>query len=260
MTRRTRLLAALAAVVLGTLAVPALSAVFSRQWEARLERERGPRTPPGSKVWAHRGLRQNGAPENSHAAVVAAAAAGFRGVELDVWYSSEAGLRVSHNRTKGALALELPRLEALVAREPELSYYWLDWKGLSPEVARAAGPLLSQALGKDGLAARCVVESRDAEALAELRRFVPELRLALHLGPWELPRWTPLWGLALRDVHRHGIDALSVAAAHVDAELRRRTEPLWLLTYTVNDASRLDELLALGVDVVLTDSLPPGGP
>lgn len=243
---------------------------------------------PRPLVIAHRGY-SGFAPENTILAFDRALAAGADLVELDYHHSAEGVPVVIHDstldRTTDAVARwggkDLPvagrRMEDLSALEagawfqPPLSGLripslaqaldFIQSRGVTL-IERKAGdaPTLSRLLRERGLVNRVVVQAFDWEFLRAFHRLEPEQVLGA-LGP---PGSRD--GRRLTDEERmlgetwleevRGLGArLVVWNRQVNAEAVRRAHALGLRVwiYTINDPALADDLLAMGVDGLITD-------
>lgn len=236
--------------------------------------------PPGgplllAPVIAHRGASAD-APENTLGAIRLAADQGARCIEIDVSISRDDVPFVHHDATldrctngagrlcdHDAAALDrlsaanghpawqgesLPRLTAVVelCRERQLGLN-LEIKpvaGLERRTATAICAALSTQWPED---LPFVFSSFSTEALDAARACWPDAARALLVGPvpddWEAR------------LVRHACRNLHCAGSGLTAEIARPliTAGVGLYCYTVNDAARARELLAMGVHGVFTD-------
>ena len=236
------------------LAAVIASFAYAARLEAQLESLRDPGLDGRPlALWAHRG--GPGAPPNSAQALDHARAAGYSGVELDVRWVEDRGLVCAHDPVQPGQAP--PSLGDLLRRHGDAFVYWLDFKTLTAPVAERAGPRLDALVRELRLSQRCFVEAADARALARLREHAPGIRPLLRATPWRRLRPGPGYLALLGDLHRHRIGAVSWPARDLDGGDAERLAPLLLLTFTVDDPARIDALDALGIEVALTDELPP---
>ena len=93
--------------------------------------------------------------------------------------------------------------------------------------------------------AHCLVTSFDHEAALAVKRRAPGLRTGLILGPGAIPA----------DVFDSPADALSVADVHVNEDFltRARAAGKAVHVWTVDDPSRMKELITLGVEAIITN-------
>jgi glycerophosphoryl diester phosphodiesterase len=219
-----------------------------------------------SRPWliGHRGVRGS-LPENSLAAFEAALEAGLDGVELDVQRSADGVLVVYHDfEMPSGAAVSSLKLETLQTLDPNIP----SLKSVLELAARYPGTLLNleikargvrthglerelaQLVRATNLADRVIVSSFRPLSLLKLRLAAPELRVGLLFAP-DLPWWLRS-GLSAGLLH---VDALHPHESQVDERLiaRARRRGLLVNTWTVNDAARVRELLALGVDGIIAD-------
>jgi glycerophosphoryl diester phosphodiesterase len=188
-------------------------------------------------VIAHRGASWD-EPENTVAAFRRAIEAGADFVELDVHATADGELIVVHDRPSPD-ARGLPRLEqvlvelggriAVMAELKEPHRY-----SRHDVVGRLAGMLPADAL----------VLSFEPRALQQVGRLRPELRTIQHLrtGASISMAGEYAWGVGFADgsVTPHGL-------------AKARALGLETTVYTVNDATRMRELVDLGVGGIFTD-------
>lgn len=95
----------------------------------------------------------------------------------------------------------------------------------------------------------CLVTSFDHEAALAVKRLAPGLRTGLIIGSGIGPGSIPA------DVFDSSADVLSVADGHVDEEFlaRARSAGKAVHAWTVDDPARMRELIALGVEAVITN-------
>jgi glycerophosphoryl diester phosphodiesterase len=228
-------------------------------------------------VIAHRGDSQR-APENTLPAFRSAVAAGADLVELDYFHSADGRLVVFHDETldrttdaeqifggeKIPLAsktfVDLQRLDAGAWFDPRFRGVKIPTLAESLDliqagsvtlIERKAGgaPACIQLLREKDLLDQVVVQAFDWDYLADCHRLAPGLTLAA-LGKEQLT------SAKLEQIENTGARAIgwrhddltssAIAAAH------RRGLKVW--AYTVNDPARARELIAAGLDGVITDS------
>jgi glycerophosphoryl diester phosphodiesterase len=207
-----------------------------------------------SMVWAHRGLRGPSAPPNTREAMLAAADAGYLGVELDLRWRDGA-LVVAHDADE----LGQP-FSAVVSGVSSGQYLWLDFKQLSASLARECAQALRRQLPVS-LRTRTFIESSSLQGLAVLRAALPGTRSIYTTRRWHWPRFSLGYVSLLHDIEQHEISILGLPAATLSPEVARALDGIGLFTWTTNDAGKLKQQQALGVDVILTDRLPtPNGP
>jgi glycerophosphoryl diester phosphodiesterase len=225
---------------------------------------------PGPLAFAHRGA--GGQPENTMAAFEAAVRLGYRYVETDVQVTADGVLVVFHDdrldrvtdrsgrvaelayaevrRARVAGREPIPTLEELLGTWPELRV------NVEPKRDACVQPLVEAIRRTNSLHRVCVGSFSDRRTARVRRRLGPQLCTAL--GPrgvaWlRAASWLPLpWRspaacvqvpLDLRGLPL--VDARFVRAAH------RRG--LQVHVWTVDDLNRMEELLDLGVDGIMTD-------
>lgn len=213
-------------------------------------------------ILAHRGASRV-APENTLEAFVQAARVGADGVELDVRRSADGALVVHHDA-------ELPGrgpIASLVAAELPSSVPGLDaaldacgdllvnieLKALPGEPdfdpTYGLGRMVARLVAGRGRAGRVVVSSFDLSALDATLAAEPAL-----VTGWLTPSWYDQTS-ALETVIAHGHRALHphheavtpalVAAAHAAG--------IAVATWTVDDPDRIRQLVAAGVDAIITN-------
>lgn len=236
------------------------------------------------RVGAHRG----GAllwPENSLLACRNALALGVDDVEADVHLSADGHVVVIHDPTldrtttgRGPVAaatladladVRLRGLDGAPCQEPLPTLAQL-LETLAPS---PAGLLLEIKVGADrgrypgieekvlalvrarGMASRVLLMAFEQDTVARLRALDPSIRTVLLIGRGDVARarvtpagslaWAVRLGAAAVGMDHRLVDASVVAAA--------RAAPLGLAAWTVNDASSIERMVALGVDVVISD-------
>jgi glycerophosphoryl diester phosphodiesterase len=229
-------------------------------------------TAPGPvvQVTAHRG-HARAAPENTLSAIRKAIEVGADYAEVDVQQTADGTVVLLHDRDLKRVAGDSRRLDELSDAEVRK----LDvgsW--FSPAFAGERVPTLVEAIdlcrgrikmnielklfGPDrrlaGEVARlvhegrfeadCLITSFDYDALRELKRHNPRLRTGLIVAH------------ALGDVSRLEVDALSVRADFLSAELMRaaRRHGREVHVWTVNDPRQMTRLMMRGVDNIITSS------
>jgi glycerophosphoryl diester phosphodiesterase len=229
-----------------------------------------------TRVIAHRGFSAK-APENTLAAVRLAMEIGADMVEIDITVSSDGHVVVIHDETlerttngRGAVAehslAELRELDAgswfapryLGEPIPTLGEVLDLVRGrmllnveIKPEAVTLGAPrLVAELIMERRMAAHVVVSSFAPAALDALRREAPEIRTA-SLYNDELHR-----GLTPRDiVEEVGATAFNIDHRSLSRETLASCRELGLpvSVYTVNDLTRMKELVAIGVDAIFTD-------
>jgi len=228
-------------------------------------------------VIAHRGARDI-APENTLAAFQAALDADADGIELDVTRCATGEIVVIHddtldrttNGTGPVAGMNFCNLRALDAgawfapqfagqRVPLLSEVLdlmghrlrinieikgRDWKGDGIEIE------IAQMIRDRGLEQEIVISSFNPAALVRMHRAAPELQRGLLYAPnlpaYLSPRWTRL---LTRPEALHPYYAMMDAQTVRHAQLRGCRVNVW----TVNTPQDMQEMIALGVDAIITD-------
>ncbi|MCS7078490.1 MAG: glycerophosphodiester phosphodiesterase [Chloracidobacterium sp.] len=232
---------------------------------------------PRPLIFGHRGAAGT-APENTHAAFRHAFAVGADGVELDVRCCASGELVVIHDATihrtsngagyVGQLSLKalrtfdfggwhssqfsgepIPTLEEVFAQLPADRLVNVEIKndGFHSHGEEAA---VVQLVARFGLRERCLISSFNPLVLWRLQQADSRIALAYLYrpeSPWYLRRLPITRLLQLKAIHPHHtlVTAAKVAAAH------RRG--LQVNTWTVNEASDFERVLACGVDGIMTD-------
>jgi len=202
-----------------------------------------------SMVWAHRGLRGPSAPANSTEAMRAAAAAGFSGVEMDLWWR-DGTLTVAHAENERGQ----PFAQVVSGVGPE-QYLWLDFKQLSASVARECSPKLLLELPA-ALRKRTFIESKSLAGLSLLRAALPGTRSIYTTSSWHWPRFSLGYALLLYEIEHHGLSIVGMPARNLTPEIASALRGIGLFTWTTNDPKKLALQQALEVDVILTDVRP----
>ena len=232
---------------------------------------------PGVQVIAHRGgagLR----PENTLAAFQHASELGADVLEMDVRLTADGAIVVLHDATvdrttdgSGAVAaltlaqlerldagyhwpnyrgrgLRVPRLEEVFARLPQMRMV-VEMKQFAPPSAVALCALIR----RSGMQAKVLVASFANDALRAFRDACPEV--ATSMSAFEARLFVMLRGFyapaatALQVPDRMR-ETVLVTPGLVETARRRK---LKLHVWTVNDEARMRELIALGVDGIMTD-------
>ncbi len=240
---------------------------------------RGPAEWPYPTLFAHRGGGLH-APENTIAAIKAGHARGYMAFEFDVKLSGDGVAMLMHDSTlerttngRGHVAeknmADLEKLDAgawhsdafrgeSVSRFSAVAAY-LHAHGLMANVEIKPCPTRDAETGKlvgemcteiwrDRLI-KPLISSFSVDALRAARAAAPDLPMGLLVETPLESHLALLQSLTCVSIHCHH--------ARVDPALVRffHGHGYRVLTYTVNDESRLDALLAMGVDGVFTDAL-----
>lgn len=239
------------------------------------------RVPLMPRVVGHRGAAA-AAPENTLAGFRAAAACGTRWVEVDVALTADGVPVLLHDETldrtsngKGSIAAmraadvarldagswfsprfagePMPTLEAALAEAARLGLGLnLEIKptpGLSRETARATCAMVRRLW--PARMPRPVLSSFQLDALEEAKAVAAELPRGLLLeSDW--PGGAASW---VETARRLGCAAIHPKHSMVDRAAARTVtgDGFTLAVYTVNDGARARDLVALGVDTVITD-------
>jgi glycerophosphoryl diester phosphodiesterase len=211
-------------------------------------------------VVAHRGASARHAPGNTVEAFLAASELGADWVELDVHASADGALVVHHDPTlPDGRALHALRATDLPAWVPLLDVAIeacatmgvnVEIKGDGPRDLRAGLIADTVALLRAvGAPARFLVTSFDSEIIDEVRALAPELPTGL------LTLTDPLDGELLGSIAAAGHVAINPWDIWVRPELIDAAHELGLAVnvWTVDDADRMVELMAMGVDAIITN-------
>src|SRR5262249_2161188 len=158
----------------------------------------------------------------------AAAAAGYRGVEMDLRWRAGA-LIVAHAEDEPG-----EPFTSVVAGVGPDQYMWLDFKALSEGVARASAPSLRRQLPA-ALRARTFIESSSLAGLAVLRAALPNVRPIYTTRSWQRSRFSLGYVSLLLALERHGLCALGLPAAQLSLEVAQALAGCGLFTWTTND-------------------------
>jgi glycerophosphoryl diester phosphodiesterase len=209
------------------------------------------------------------APGNTIDSFIAAIDHGVDMIEIDVLRVREGRLVIAHDHHDALARMPLDLSDALDAfLEPPLDKVEIDCDlKLAGREAELAGALAGR-----GLLERAMVSTMETESLLKLRRLEPDLRLG-----WTYPKtrrdWTQYgWAkpavaaglLALRrrfpailaaKAPELGVDAVWAYQAIVTPRLVQAARDLEieLIAWTVDDAARIRELAAMGVDGICTN-------
>lgn len=228
---------------------------------------------PRPVLWGHRGVRGSVVPENTLAAIAQAAEEGADGVEVDARPCASGELVVLHDATLARVtegrderavaevpyrelaALDLgagaapPVLaEVLAACHERRLCLNVELKADVPDQAVSAAAA-ARLLGPHDATHLLVVSCFDPLLLGRFRRHAPTVPVALLVDGSE-PRGPLLDRLSLLGVH-----AVHAERSLVTRRRIRRWHGLGLRVHawTVNDATEMAELVALGVDGIITD-------
>jgi glycerophosphoryl diester phosphodiesterase len=230
-------------------------------------------------VLAHRGYHANGVSENSLGAFEAGRALGVDQLELDVRKTRD-GVMVIHHDPKLADGRTLADVD--YADLPLLpDGQKIPTLAQVADFAKASGSHLAVELKEEGyerevafeLASRVPMSQVDLisfsrDSIRELEDFDPSLRTGL-LEP-RMPEWlrsSPFYGAArwfmdtfnwhpsLTAAAKAGADFVSVEHRMIDDEFvdDAHERGLGVMAWTVDDPARMHELLALGIDGIVTN-------
>ena len=220
-------------------------------------------TAPRAQVIAHRGASA-AAPEHTDEAFELAVAEGADVLELDVRPTLDGEVVVVHDSTLARTAGDPRRVDALTRRDlaklpPSVRPLTLDavlerHASAAPLLLELKDPdprtegLVVDAVERHGVGDRVVLQVFDRAALRRLRLRAPGLRLcSLHHRRPSARTLAAVASCATAiGVWHRRVDAGLVAAAHARG--------LAVNAWTVNSAAAIDEMLAVGVDGVVTDA------
>jgi glycerophosphoryl diester phosphodiesterase len=233
----------------------------------------GPKEPPQEGTPSYRRIGHKGAdsitPGNTIESFIAAVEHGVDMIELDVLKGREGRLVVAHDSHDALRRRPLDLVDALDAfNEPPLDEVEIDCDLKLPgREAELAG-----ALAGHDLLERSMVSTMEVESLMKLRQLEPDLRLG-----WTYPKtrrdWTryrlasPALATAIRAIRRRfpntlasqapalGVDAVWAYHQIVTPRLVEAAEQaeIELIAWTVDDAVRIRELIAMGVHGICTN-------
>lgn len=211
----------------------------------------------GVLIQAHRGESSN-LPENTLAAFRQAVTSGFHAIELDVRATHDGVVVVMHDagidRTtdgNGRVAdfdfAELRHYhtgDGPIPTLDEVLQHCADFEGLwNIEIKhRKATPGAIAALRKHGVLQRSQISSMDPAALAKARKLAPELTLGMIvLGPPD-------------EADVAEAEATGCTWMNLDHDFFTPIAGFKIAVWTVNDPECAQELIAAGVDSIITDS------
>ncbi len=229
--------------------------------------------------FGHRGASYD-APENTLAAFQLAAEAGADGVELDVTFSADNQVVVIHDDTlerttdgtDPVRARTLPELKEYDAgkyfdprfageRIPTLAEVFeavgsrvlvnVELKGLTRE-EDGLEAAVADLIVRHGMTSRVVISAFNPLRLRRMRRVAPQLPVGF-LHDWETPthlRWVAAALMAgFRPDADHPHEGGATPAYVAQCHRRQQRVNVWV----VNDPARMRELVANGVDMIITD-------
>jgi glycerophosphoryl diester phosphodiesterase len=190
-------------------------------------------------------------------------------IELDVLRAREGRLIVAHDHHDALVRKPMDLTEALdLFLEPPLDEVEIDLDlKLAGREAELAG-----ALEGSGLVERAMVSTMEVESLTKLRKLEPELRLGWTYPKtrrdWTQYRWAgPALRVALSTLRRRFPSLLEKKAPKLEVKAVWTYHPIItprlveaasnvgveLIAWTVDDAERIRELLAMGVDGICSN-------
>ena len=199
-------------------------------------------------VWAHRGGAEGlKLPENSPEAVARSFAAGFNGVELDVFYDlNRKSIIVSHDRHYVRHQGKIISLRDLVI--PDQSWVWLDLKNLNEMNVKDIAEFVNL-LSDLELAERTYVESPEFMELVSLDQHGAT---TVYWMSADHER-SPFYFIAIKSLTwLFGIDAISISYQNLDV-VRKHFGASSIFTFTVNSKAEVCRLVEIkAVAVILT--------
>ena len=219
---------------------------------------------------AHRG-NACGETENTIAAVQQAWRAGADVVEVDVRVSSDGIAYLFHDDSIAGVDLstlsfdevaniaphDLTLLQQLTQSSTGDSYL-LDMKSTDP---RSVREIVDDVKTADSGSGRFVFQSKSLDALALVKRYLPDATtLLVSELKWHVPYVVPASARNLaRKLVAAGVDGVSMKGRRfVDPEFVREIKSAGLIVnvWTINNPNRIVHYESLGVDGVITDSVP----
>jgi glycerophosphoryl diester phosphodiesterase len=206
---------------------------------------------------SHRGGRGFG-PENTLQSLRQALDFGVEMVECDVRMSSDGVAVIHHGPFLGYHILGRLSLREIRERAPHVPTLreFLETAGdrcaLNLEIKKCDPLVLAETLRETPPAYTPLVTSFDVDFLAAFR----ETACPTEIGV--LSQFDPAADRVLRMARRCGASAVLPVCFSVDGELvsRAHARGLRVITWTVNSTGNLEELVACGVDGVITDAYP----
>ena len=218
-----------------------------------------------TRVFAHRGLHASGAQENTLASFEAAADAGADGVEFDVRRTVDGALVVHHDAVLpgGGVIAEMkvaeldpsvPLLAEVIATCGQLAMNVEIKNDPSEPGYDPTGGLAAQVvaeLAELASGADVIISSFDPGTLVAVRAADPDVPIGLLLG------WGADIDAAVETARLEGFGCLHPFVGDVDesAVQHCRAGGLMLNVWTVDTPADLTRMVALGVDIVITDNV-----
>lgn len=214
---------------------------------------------PRPAIFAHRGVSQN-VRENTIRAFELALKMGVDGVELDVWQTRDGHIVVHHDPQVDGISIETAKVSDLPNFVPTLSAALDICSSMRVNIeikSSAANPSAAFQLGEaliDLLRLRSepierwLVSSFNHDAVDRVKQSAPEIPTALLL-------WEPPWHSTIEHAVDRGHLAVHPHESMVDAELveAAKQNGLQVNPWTVNNLERANQLVAIGVDGLITD-------
>lgn len=206
------------------------------------------------------------APENSLEGIAAALAEAVDGIELDVRASKDGAPMLLHDATLArtlsdgrslsalagaeARALGVPTLEAALAAVSGRATLYIEVK------ERGLGQAVARAVRAADAAGWCSIWAFDPEVARESRAALPEVPVALNVGPGSSVRYG--YGSPIEECARSGFAGISLDHRLVTPELVREAHRRGLLVFswTVDETAEIEHVLDAGVDGVC-GNFPP---
>jgi len=214
---------------------------------------------PRPAIFAHRGVSQN-TRENTILAFELAVNMGVDGVELDIWQTRDGHIVVHHDPHVDGISIEKANVSELPNFVPMLPAV-LDVCGSlrvnieikssdeNPRAAFQLGEALIDLLKiRSEPLERWLVSSFNHDAVDRVNQSAPELPTALLF--WETP-----WRSTIEQALERGHQAVHPHESIVDRDLveAAKQNGLQVNPWTVNDLERANQLVAMGVDGLITD-------
>lgn len=206
---------------------------------------------------SHRGGKGFG-PENTLQSLQGALEYGVEMVETDVRTSGDGVPLIHHGPFLGLHLLGSTPMSEIRERAPDIPTLqeYLDLAGgrcsLNLEVKRCDPSRLAEVLDGNEQAPTILVSSFDADFLAMFRQTGSPVELGL------LSQYEPSAAYLLREAERCGATTLLPVSFRVKGELVEvaHAAGLNVITWTVNSTGLVEEVVAAGVDGIITDTYP----
>lgn len=212
------------------------------------------------RLFAHRGFVTESHPENTVASLENAVACGFKAIEFDIW-SVEEKLVLKHDRPRDKEIEILPALKEYFAHKNEL-YYWLDFKNLNEENCTKALMLVKNCIEEFDIKldrvyfVPLIIEMDKAEKIfAKIRNiFGPKVKIGAFCK--ELRNEQEARDLR-KFLDKNNLKLLSIFHQLLSKNSLQALSGIEIFAWTVNDLSRMEELVKLGVTNFATDKITP---